>query len=230
MKRTIHIRRGTRMNYYKTIGVLLMLVMICPLYSQETAVSSEASSSPSKIKLSLPEVVRNVVERNLEVQKASIEYNDADTDLSKFDGQYDTYIYGRAGKQYKQLSEENPSLSKNGYRTDVNNYEAGIQKRLITGTTISANVSLTDQTVTPMPGVASFSGYSSSVNIGLSQELLKNAFGLDERLAKKTLENVTEIKKTRGTPNGSRCGNGFVCGVLELYYRRRKPENGADCV
>ena len=183
-----------RMKTRLIISAAFITALSVSAYSQSETSETDA---PKKIRLDLPTVIKGVVSGNLEAKKAAADYDSAGTELDKFNGNYDVFMYGKANKQYRQLSPENPAVANNGYRVDTNTVEAGLQKHFATGTTFQAGISTTKQTITPKAEMPDYKlkGYNSAVNVGLSQELFKNAFGANERKAVKSLELATEIKQ-----------------------------------
>jgi outer membrane protein TolC len=186
----------------KTVMILLVAISI-PVFAQQaenndTLKSADGTKSvPMKIKLNLHEVIQGVIDRNLDMRKAAVDYDNAGSDLAKFQGQYDTYIFGSASKSYRQMSPENPAVEKEAYRYEQYGIETGVQKHFSSGTTLQASIASKREAITPytaMPNIK-LRGYNSEVNIGLSQELLKNAFGVNERRMEESLEMGTEIKQ-----------------------------------
>jgi outer membrane protein TolC len=190
------------MRFIKLIIFITAITLSMQSYAQEPDETkpdpAEGIQSPAaKVRLDLHEVIQRIVDRNLDVRRAAVDYDDAGSDLDRFQGQYDALIYGKASKSYKQLSPENPGIQREGYRYEAEGVETGIMKHFSTGTTVQASVSTTHQTITPSPLApdTKVKGYNSALSIGLSQELLKNAFGVNERRAERSLEMLSEIKQ-----------------------------------
>jgi outer membrane protein TolC len=185
------------MNLKKYIFLPALFLIALPCYAQQAA-PADSQKQNKKIVLDLQGIIQGVMSRNPDMQKAFIDYSGSDNDRQKFLGQYDVYAYGKAFSQYKQLAKDNPQISQQGYQVGQTGFEAGLQKNFSTGTTIQASVDTLHQEITtPVTGVGmiTLKGYSSSVNVGLSQELLKNAFGSADRLTEKSLQKSTEIKQ-----------------------------------
>lgn len=185
------------MNLKIKIILITILLIAVPGFAQQTAPADNQKQN-KKIVLDLQGIIQGVVSHNPDTQKAFIDYSGSDTDRQKFLGQYDVYAYGKAFSQYRQLSKENPAISQDGYQVGQTGIEAGLQKSFSTGTIIQAGVNTLHQEVTtPVTGagMVTLKGYSSAVNIGLSQELLKNAFGSNDRLTEKSLQKSAEIKQ-----------------------------------
>ncbi|HEY1407208.1 MAG TPA: TolC family protein, partial [Spirochaetota bacterium] len=183
------------------LWIFALCAVALPAYPQGTTTDTpvqgaDKKENAAKVRLDLKSVINGVLSGNLELKKASVDYDNAGTDLEKFDGQYDVYVYGKGSKSYRQLAPENPAIVNDGYRVAMNTGEAGLQKHFITGTTVQANVSTTRQAITPSSeSKMQLKGYSSAFNVGLSQELLKNTFGSNERKAERSLEMYSEIQQ-----------------------------------
>jgi outer membrane protein TolC len=185
------------MEIKKYTMILMLIAASVPGYSQEIG-SKEQPKREGKLVLDLQGIISGVLARNPDTRMAFIDYSGSDNDRKKFLGQYDVYAYGKAYSQYRQLAKDNPSISQNGYQVSQTGVEAGLQKSFLSGTTVQAGVSTLHQDITtPVTGVGmmKFKGYSSEVNVGLSQELLKNAFGSNDRLSEKSLQKSSEIKQ-----------------------------------
>jgi outer membrane protein TolC len=81
----------------------------------------------------------------------------------------------------------------------IHNYYAGVQRRFSTGTTLSAGVTGIHQNTPSMavgPGT-SVGGdfYQTGVRVELTQDLLKNSFGVSERLTEQTIANAQRMNK-----------------------------------
>jgi outer membrane protein TolC len=187
----------------KTILPMVMgLALWMPVYSQdvtEKKPETAADKSATKITLNLETVISGVVKRNLDVKKAAIDYSDAGSDLERFLGQYDTFSYAKLFNQYRQLSKEDPSVgTTQPYQTGQYGGEAGLQKSFSTGTTVQASVTSLHQDLVMTPVVPyniNIKGYSNTAGVTLSQELLKNAFGINQRRIEKSIAKGSEIKQ-----------------------------------
>lgn len=196
----------------KNIAVLLSVMLVSvPAFSQtadKTVVDNnpQAEKNPDKIHLNLQFMIKGVLDRGLDVKKAALDYNNSGTDLAKFLGQYDIFAFGSAATSYTQNSPDNPAISSfplthvviTPYQLGVDDYQLGAQKKFSTGTTVRAGIDAQQLIVRPAPGQSSMTGYQTTASIGLSQELLKNAFGSDDRMTEKALGNVSEMKKRSG--------------------------------
>ena len=188
-----------------------------PVCSALPASGAESAASPKKLELDLPGIISEVLRRGPEAKKAYIDYSVSEADRQKFLGQYDTYAYGKGFSQYRQLSKENPAIATQGYQVGQTGVEAGIQKSFLSGTTIQAGVSSMHQKlVSPVTGVGmvTMKGYSSSVGAELTQELLKNAFGVNDRLAEKSLRTSSEMKQRAA----KQAVSGAIMGAFVSYW------------
>ena len=180
--------------------ILVISAALSALFAGQALSAAEAQSvkPQKKVDLDLQGIIREVLSRGPEARKAYIDYSMSDTDRLKFMGQFDTYAYGKGFSQYRQLSKENPAIATQGYQVGQTGAEAGLQKSFLSGTTIQAGVSSMHQKlVSPVTGVGmmTMKGYSSTVSAGLTQELLKNAFGANDWLTEKSLRKSAEMKQ-----------------------------------
>lgn len=207
-----------RVRFTCAVAALFTLVFLYPVSSvrPETALNEKKEikegeglaariKKDEKLKLTLDKVLNYLINQNLDVKKALLEYRSAPSDLKKYRGRYDFSLYGKAYHSLMDTSPENPSAKFQGTETIRDNYEVGIQKQFDTGTRISASINGLYQNVkgaaidlTPLGGPLmnlGGEGYQSGVVLTLSQELLKNSFGMNDRLTEQSIGNVVEMKK-----------------------------------
>ncbi|HMB20095.1 MAG TPA: TolC family protein [Spirochaetota bacterium] len=160
------------------------------------------SGEEEKLKLTLHSVLDYILRQNLDVKKALLEYQRAGTDLKKYRGIYDPSLSGSAKYSDINKSPDNPANTFQGKEIKQHDYTVGIGKYFSTGTSMQVSVNSLYQdvqgAVIPMPtGPINLGGegYQTTVQATLSQELLKNTFGINTRLNEQLLSNSTRMKK-----------------------------------
>lgn len=167
-----------------------------------------SSPSPTSIgkttKLKLDEAINRALENNPNILRKKLDLAKADTDEQKNQGRYAWRAVADASIDQQKLPFNQNNLF-SGTKQQTNTYNAGIEKLFSTGTYFKVNVNtkrfdsnaFEDQFRTP----AGFGGlgigplYTSSINLTIAQDLLKNAFGYKERKTEQILENNTLILK-----------------------------------
>ncbi|MCG9875887.1 MAG: TolC family protein [Leptospiraceae bacterium] len=179
--------------------------------SKETPGSNESKSASSirtpigkTTKLKLDEAINRALENNPNILRKKLDLAKADTDEQKNQGRYAWRAVADASIDQQKLPFNQNNLF-SGTKQQTNTYNAGIEKLFSTGTYFKVNVNtkrfdsnaFEDQFRTP----AGFGGlgigplYTSSINLTIAQDLLKNAFGYKERKTEQILENNTLILK-----------------------------------
>lgn len=163
-----------------------------------------AESDEKGFTLSLKEAVRYAIENNREVLQARLELAKADTNLMKFEAKYSWRAISRAEIDQKKFPFNQNNIF-TGTRTQTNTYSAGIEKLFTTGTyfKLEARSQRFDSNAFENPNQtpAGFTAlglpplYTDSLSVTIAQDLLKNAFGANERNMEKILENQTEIMR-----------------------------------
>ncbi|XDD41547.1 TolC family protein [Leptospira sp. WS60.C2] len=163
-----------------------------------------AESDEKGFTLSLKEAVRYAIENNREVLQARLELAKADTNLMKFEAKYSWRAISRAEIDQKKFPFNQNNIF-TGTRTQTNTYSAGIEKLFTTGTyfKLEARSQRFDSNAFENPNQtpAGFTAlglpplYTDSLSVTIAQDLLKNAFGANEKNMEKILENQTEIMR-----------------------------------
>ncbi len=156
-----------------------------------------------KLQLTLEKVVQYLLKQNFDVQKAVLDYKGSYSDLKRYQSRYDSNLYGKANYSRYESPPENPQSKFQGSEIIKHTYEVGAARQFSTGTKIQVGVNSLYQNVKgaeinmgPLGTInMGGAGYQSGVLVTLSQEILKNSFGLADRLSEKKIENAAEIKK-----------------------------------
>jgi len=179
--------------------------------SMEASGTNEAKSTASSraqngktTQLKLDEAINRALENNPNILRKKLDLAKADTDEQKNQGRYAWRAVADASIDQQKLPFNQNNIF-TGTKQQTNTYNAGIEKLFSTGTYFKVNVNtkrfdsnaFEDQFRTP----AGFGGlgigplYTSSINLTIAQDLLKNAFGYKERKTEQILENNTLILK-----------------------------------
>jgi outer membrane protein TolC len=166
--------------------------------SSEEGLGAEIKKN-KKLKLTVERVVEYLLRNNDDVKKVLLDYKGASSDLMSFRSKYDPKLYGRGAYSYSENPNHN-NTAFSGTSTTVGSAGVGVEKKLRTGTTISAEVNGIYQNIEgagiPSMGInIGGEGYQSGIKVTLKQELLKNFFGYEERLSEQKIANAEKMKK-----------------------------------
>ena len=156
------------------------------------------------LKLNVNTLVDYLLKNNYDVKKALLDYKGANSPLLQYQAKYDFIAIGNGGYSHT----ENPNAatqSLQGKYTDVGNYMMGLQKNFSSGTTVGVNMTGIYQNIATSPmtipgfpvslNLGGGVGYQTNFKVDLSQELVKNAFGINDRLTEQSLKNITFMNK-----------------------------------
>lgn len=156
------------------------------------------NKNEKKVKLTVQSVVEYLLSNNYDVKKALLEYKGLGTDLMSFKSKYDPRLIGNGTYSYSKTANQAMTPLYGESTTSANMY-AGVSKSFSTGTTVSGGLTTRYEKI---PGKMSFStidpgpeGYESSIKVELSQELMKNCFGMIDRMTEKKLCNAEWMRK-----------------------------------
>lgn len=190
-----------------------------------------AESGDKGFTLSLQDAVKYAIENNREVMQARLELAKADSSLMKYEGKYSWRALSKA-----ELDEKKFPFNQNniftGTKTQTNTYSAGLEKLFTTGTYFKLEAksqrfdsnAFEDPNKTP----AGFTAlglpplYTDTLSVTIAQDLLKNAFGANERNMEKILENQTEILREQMEDQVA----GKVVATLVDYWNYSVKESG----
>ncbi len=160
-----------------------------------------------KMKLTIPVIIDQLFKSGHGVKRVLIDYKGTDSNLMLLESKYNTYLFGTAN--YSHAESNNPSEKVfSGDRTDRMVAAVGVQKGFSTGTTLSASVTgmyqnamgagitTTDPTFYYMFKSMGGKLYRTGINVELTQDLLKNAFGIQDRNLELKLKNYTGMSRT----------------------------------
>jgi hypothetical protein len=143
-----------------------------------------------KLRLTLEKVVDYLVKNNLDVKQALLDYRSAPLELMKYRSRFDYNIFGNTS--YSEISEGDNSFGIG--QEDVSReggtiyFQTGVSRLYRTGTTVSVGIK---------ERYRDEGSLNHGIAVTISQEILKNSFGIADRLNEQVLANSTEIKKRR---------------------------------
>jgi len=203
-------KRYSGIGIFICAGLITCTVVHSSAYGQllpdprkDTGGLSVTGKNSERLQLTIDRVVQYLLKQNLDVKKAVLDYKIANSELLRYRSRYDTDLYGKTYYSSSRKAPEDPSARFQGSETISNTYEVGASRNFSTGTRIKlavnslyqnvkgAEISLGSQGTINLGG----EGYQSEVAVSLSQELLKNPFGINDRLNEEIIGNSSEIQK-----------------------------------
>ena len=205
------------MNFRIIILAMILAVAVNPAYAEKTIAEetqklAEDNGKPVKgdekpkkvLKLTLKETVQRSVEFNPTIRNAKYELVKYDSGFMKSESKYSWRLVGGAEIVESKLPYNQANLL-SGTKSQTNRYNMGIEKIFNTGTyfKIDASTQRFDNNAfeDPLKSPSGFRGlaipplYTGAITATISQDILKNTFGLQDRNNQKILKNQSEITK-----------------------------------
>jgi outer membrane protein TolC len=202
------------MNKKIYLSVLIWAVSLS-LFATVRATEIESVAGPMGVKvgpeaaailgdqtITLASAIRHVVEQNRDVLSGAYDVAMADTLLKQFLGQYAWFFSAKAG--YKDSINPSALALTQGEKGQSWELSANLARRFSSGTVLALGAGQT-RTRTDfmdltsfMPGLNLFgpdSYWAPSVFVSLTQDLLRNSFGLEQRRSEKMLNNAVLMQK-----------------------------------
>ncbi|MDY6933177.1 MAG: TolC family protein [Spirochaetota bacterium] len=155
-----------------------------------------------KLELDLERLLYLVLRNNLDVKKALLNYKESEIALKKYRSKFDYSLFINPDYSSVENSPDNPASIFQGTKTERFNVDAGIFRKFRTGTRVQIGINGIYQNVMGAEIDSSMGsydlggkGYQSGFMVSISQELLKNMFGVSDRLNEKILANNNESNK-----------------------------------
>lgn len=185
------------------VSFLVLLLFSFRIHSNTNPTSPNGTTKIIEF-FSIQEAIQKVLENDPTIQRKKLDLLNADRDELKNEGQYAWKAIGKASIQQDRLPFNQLNIF-TGTKTQTNTYEAAVEKRFETGTyfRVGATGTRFDSNAfeDPFRTPGGFSGlgipplFTSVVSITIAQDLLRNAFGYNERKRQKILQNNSEILK-----------------------------------
>lgn len=183
--------------------ILILLFIIFHSFQPSQAAEEDNQESRQSISiLSIEDAILRALENDPNILRKKLEIANSSRDEMKNQGKYSWRVTAGASID-QQKNPFNQSTILSGTRTQTNDYEAGIEKLFNTGTYFKVNVGTrrfdSNAFEDPFRTPAGFGAlgirplFTGTVSATISQDLLRNAFGTNERKTEKILANNTEI-------------------------------------
>lgn len=162
------------------IIIFLILCLSIPVLAKEANTVSPAESySISGYPLTLDEAIRYTLQNNFTIEIARLERKIISYEVPAAKAVYDTYL--RADIGYTVDQGEIPS-SRAPQKSNTTVWNAGLEKKLPSGTVIGLDLLNSRQSGNPT-AISNSPYYTSDLQLGLAQPILKNGFGFLDRSA-----------------------------------------------
>lgn len=161
----------------------------------EIELADEAAIILGGYRITLSDAIKKAIDNNQNILIGKYDAAMTDTYYQKFLSKYSPYFNASAGFSSTDnppaMWEENPKSKK---AVDIS---ASLAKAFSTGTTIAAGVSNTNSKTEweKLYYPSHTKAYNPVLYVTLEQELLKNAFGYNDRKLEKILQNTTQMQK-----------------------------------
>lgn len=209
----------------------------------EIELADEAAIVIGGIRITLSDAIKKAIDNNRDILSGKYDVAMSDTYLQQFQAKYSTYMSAGAGLS----SADYPDMmwSKSGKNRKAVDLSASLAKSFSTGTTVVAGVSntysnttgFTGSTVIPDANSATGHGlanytYNLKANnpvlyLSLEQELLKNAFGYNDRNQEKILQNASLMQKDMVIYGLSLVVVGVIVDYWNVIVNKTKLDNSA---
>jgi outer membrane protein TolC len=155
-------------------------------------ISDESAVIIDGQRYTLAEIIEKSIELNPDIN--IVRYNAAmsDTDRMKFDSKYSLYLNAEAGVSSAKYPEF--LYSENGKQNDSVSVSTSVARSFSTGTTVAAGIGRTKTKLDSGMG-QEYDITNPAVFASIEQELLKNAFGYNDRKQVKILDNAAKMQR-----------------------------------
>ncbi len=208
---------------FKLYGLFfsLLLLILFGMAGVEGRFSAHAEKSgvesvepKNGIKLSAARVVNYLLGNNYDVKQALLDYKKTSSNLRRYQGKYDYLLH--AGGNYsatESSSDANPRASSKRYSNLSG--KVGVSKKFSSGTTLSGEFNSSMPSYEEMKQTGKdLDLYQTGFSIQLSQELMKNSFGVNDRREEQKLFN----RKLAERNNIRRRLAGLIVDALIAYW------------
>ena len=153
-----------------------------------------------KLKLNVHSVIEYLLHNNHDVKKLLLDYKTVSSPLREFKAKYDFVLFANGGVNYTETANESQATF-SGEETTRATYALGVTKMFRTGTSITASINGMYENVegagvpAPINLELGGNGYQNGFKVEVAQELLKNAFGINDCSIIRKLKNVEKMQK-----------------------------------
>jgi len=190
----------------KSILLFISFFLFCftSLFSQKGNIVKK-NENPANLKLTIKEAVQRAIEHSPEIRNTSFELVKVDSNFLKSESKYSWRLIGGVDSQ-KSINPDNQLNFFTGTKVTTDKISGGIEKVFNTGTYFKTEISTTrfDSNAFEDPvrnasngfsGLALPALYTGAVTVTLSQDILKNSFGIQDKNIQKIIKNQGEIGK-----------------------------------
>lgn len=218
--------------------IMVFVLTAGQVYAQDSEVAGIAEITEKKIsvtiadeaaividgkKYTLPEAIASAIERNPEIYISRFNAAMSDSDRLRFDAKYSPLFIAEGGVS----SVTNPELfyTQRGKKNDSLDLSASLVKYFSTGTTFSAGISHTHSKFDTGFGTVYDNINSPVIFASIEQELLKNAFGYNDRKTEKILDNTTRAQRDAYIYSMSMIALGVIADYWNVVIAQNKLDN-----
>ncbi|MFC1669393.1 TolC family protein [Spirochaetota bacterium] len=162
-------------------------------------------SKKTVLKLNAGRVIRYLLKNNYDVRLILLDYKGTSSALKGYLSKYDVNLFGNVNYSYKETPNPSEAMFQ-GQRVSMFNSGIGATKLFSTGTSLTAtynSIYMNNDGITFDPSsIPGYTGgqmggksYTTGIKVEVVQELLKNSFGMVERMKEKTFTNTERIRK-----------------------------------
>ncbi len=155
-------------------------------------ISDESAVIIDGQRYTLAEIIEKSIELNPDINIARYNAAMSDTDRMKFDSKYSLYLNAEAGVSSAKYPEF--LYSENGKQNDSVSVSTSVVRNFSTGTTVAAGIARTKTKLDSGMG-QEYDITNPAVFASIEQELLKNAFGYNDRKQVKILDNAAKMQR-----------------------------------
>lgn len=159
---------------------------------------SEKIKQDVNLKLNLERLINLILKQNLDVKKALLDYKSSKNELLRYQGRFDSVFFLNPVYSVIENSSDDPSSSFRGTETREYNVDVGLSRQFRTGTGLQISINSKYQNIMGANmGLLDLGGkgYQSGLLFSISQEILKNTFGISHRLNEKITKNRGRMQK-----------------------------------
>ncbi len=176
----------------------------------EIELADEAAVIIGGYRITLSEAIKKAIESNHDILSGKYDVAMADSDYKKFQSKYSPYFNAEGGITSAEYPET--LYSRYGKSSKTTYASASLAKSFSTGTTVSAGIKNTIASNNYGSGATDYN--NPVIFASIEQELLKNAFGYNDRKQEEILKNAAQMQKDAIIYNLSL----VVVGVIVDYW------------
>ncbi|MCT8333749.1 TolC family protein [Leptospira sp. 85282-16] len=212
-------------NFAKNLGILFYILFIMAWGT--LSAESEKTQNPMRME----DILRMSWENQVKTQTLKLQLKTSNYDWEKTNGNYAWNLEAK-GLAKNTTNFDLPQYIIQGTRVTDNTVQAGINKKFSTGTSLGVSIidnryetnagKTGNSTITGFSGFAQPSYHFATVGINISQDLLKNFFGYQDRLKLATARRSSSIQRLNTLDSLSKS---LVNSLIEFWNLSLAEEN-----